>query len=209
LAAKRRWASKAASRRSFLELVVGTVQGQPLVQTAGGDPPGGSGDRAQRAQNPAGDEPADPGGGHRDDRQGDGAADQQLPHVVVDLPKSRLVSRALGLQKDGADSGVVRSFLKGGVDQRLNGDGVSSSRLLVETDAARLPGDAHRRQPLGEVHYVPVEQVDKGDHRRAACQERRAVQDSKAQPGGAAGQPQPARGTGTRAGSVHYGSPMR
>ena len=36
----------------FLELVVGSVQAQPLVQAAGGDPPGGGGDRAQRAQRP-------------------------------------------------------------------------------------------------------------------------------------------------------------
>jgi hypothetical protein len=33
----------------FLELVVGSWQGKPLVQAAGGDPPGGGGDRAQRA----------------------------------------------------------------------------------------------------------------------------------------------------------------
>ena len=75
LAANRRWASKEASSRAnrpsrvsaeFLELVVGSVQGQPLVQAAGGDPPGGGGDCAQRAQHPAGQEPADRGGGHRD-----------------------------------------------------------------------------------------------------------------------------------------------
>src|ERR1035437_6383978 len=84
----------------FLELVVGSVQGQPLVQAAGGDPPGGGGDRAQRAQHPAGDDPADRRGGrpppaaeHRAvagaapgaPRQEDGADDHDLPLVVVDL----------------------------------------------------------------------------------------------------------------------------
>ena len=42
------------------------------------------------------------------------------------------------------------------------------------------------------------------EHGRAAGQERRAVQDGKAQPGGGAGQPQPARGTGAR--DAHHGS---
>ena len=48
---------------------------------------GGGGDRAQRAQHPAGDEPTDRGGGHRDDRQGDAGDDQQLlPCPWLDLP---------------------------------------------------------------------------------------------------------------------------
>ena len=80
----------------FLELVVGSVQGQPLVQAAGGDPPGGGGDRAQRAQHPAGDEPADRGGGHRDDRQGDAGGDQQLLPVEGELPQTRHAERRLG-----------------------------------------------------------------------------------------------------------------
>ena len=49
----------------LLELVVGSVQGQPLVQAAGGDPPGGGRDRAQRAQHPARQQPADRDGRHR------------------------------------------------------------------------------------------------------------------------------------------------
>ena len=60
----------------------------------------------------------------------------------------------------------------------------------------------------GFVAVCRIEQVrHDGEHGRAADQERRAVQDGKAQPGGAARQPQPARGTG--AGEVHYGPPMR
>ncbi len=116
----------------FLELVVGSVQGQPFVQAAGGDPPGGSGDRAQRAQHPAGDEPADRGGGDRDDRQGDGGGDQQLPLVVVDLslglahqfsPLSRrddrrcFVKRFVELAEDGdgdVDYVVATCLLDGG-----------------------------------------------------------------------------------------------
>ena len=39
----------------FPELVVGSAQGQSLVQVAGRDPAGGGSDRAQRAQYPAGD----------------------------------------------------------------------------------------------------------------------------------------------------------
>ena len=62
----------------FLELVVGSGQGQALVQAAGGDPPGGGGDRAQRAQHPSGDEPAESDGGDRDDGQGDAGLEQQL-----------------------------------------------------------------------------------------------------------------------------------
>jgi hypothetical protein len=66
------------------------MQGQALVQAAGGDSPGGGGDRAQRAQHPAGDDPADRGGGHRDDRQGDGRDDQQLPLGVADHQRGLL-----------------------------------------------------------------------------------------------------------------------
>jgi hypothetical protein len=38
----------------FLDLVVGPVKGEALVQAAGGDPLGGGGDRAQRARCAAG-----------------------------------------------------------------------------------------------------------------------------------------------------------
>ncbi len=69
----------------FLELVVRSVQGQPLVQAAGGDPAGGGGDRAQRAQHPAGQQPADGGGRHRKDPQCDGRGDKQYLPVEGDL----------------------------------------------------------------------------------------------------------------------------
>src|SRR5215469_10028103 len=98
----------------FLELVVGSVQSQPLVQAASGDPAGGGGDRAQRAQHPAGDEPADRGGGHRDDRQGDSGGDQQLLPVEGDLSQTRHLDLRLCLQDEGlgdfdALGGVHRS----------------------------------------------------------------------------------------------------
>src|SRR5580704_18490117 len=55
------------------------------------------------------------------------------------------------------------------------------------------------------VPELAVEQVGNGEHGRAAGQEyRAAVSDGEAQPGGAAGQPQPAR-----AGGAHYVPPMR
>ena len=52
----------------LLELVVGSRARQALVQVAGGDRPGRGGHLAQRAQDPAGEEPAEHGGdngGHR------------------------------------------------------------------------------------------------------------------------------------------------
>ena len=55
----------------------------------------------------------------------------------MDLPKSRLVSRALELLKDGADRRLirsflkVRSFLKGGVDLRLNGGSAATAALSL------------------------------------------------------------------------------
>jgi hypothetical protein len=72
------------------------------MQAAGGDPPGGGGDRAQRAQYPAGDEPADRGGGHRDDRQGDAGGDQQLRPVQGELAETRHADRRLGRRDGGA-----------------------------------------------------------------------------------------------------------
>ena len=95
----------------FLELVVGSVQCQPLVQAAGGDPAGGGGDRAQRAQHPAGDEPADRGGGHRDDRQGDAGDDQQLLPVHGDLPETRHVDRRL-CRPGGGDGDYFASLVE-------------------------------------------------------------------------------------------------
>jgi hypothetical protein len=77
----------------LLELVVGPVQGQPLVQAAGGDPAGRGGDGAQRAQHPAGDDPADRDGGHCDDRQGDTGGDQQLRPAEADVPEARRLDR--------------------------------------------------------------------------------------------------------------------
>ena len=55
----------------FLELVVGSGEGEALVQVGGRDVADGGGDRAQRAQNPSGHRPTQ---GDRDDRhagQGD------------------------------------------------------------------------------------------------------------------------------------------
>jgi hypothetical protein len=156
----------------FLELVVGSLQCKALVQAAGGDPAGGAGDRAQRAQHPAGDEPADRGGGHRDDRQGDAGDDQQLLPVHGDLPQTRDADRRLC---------------------RLGGgDGYYFASLVEEEHWVRC------------VSKQAVEQVGESEYGRAAGQEHRAaVQDGKAQPGGAAGQPQPVRATAMRAGSAH------
>jgi tetratricopeptide (TPR) repeat protein len=81
----------------FLELVVGPGQGQPFVQAACGDPPGGGGDRAQRAQYPPGDDPADRDGDHRDGREGDGGGDQQMVPVEGDLRESRVDRRSVSL----------------------------------------------------------------------------------------------------------------
>ena len=59
------------------QLVVGAAQGEAPVEVAGGDLPRGGGDRAQRPQRAAGDEPAEPGGEQRHDREGDARLDQQ------------------------------------------------------------------------------------------------------------------------------------
>src|SRR5262249_57832353 len=78
-----------------LELVAGSRHGRAFVGVAGGDRAGGGGDRAQGAKPPAGDEPADRGGGRRDDRQGDAGDDRQLLPVHGDLPKTRHADRRL------------------------------------------------------------------------------------------------------------------
>ena len=164
----------------LLELVVGSVQGQPLVQAAGGDPPGGGRDRVQRAQHPAGQQPADGGGRHPKDPQRDGRGDQQYLPVEGDL------------RVPGAD----RLF------RRL----LDSCGELRSANACACQGTA-----MGEVgcgaRRLPEEQVRQGEHCGAAGQERRAVQDGEAQPGGAAGQPRPVRPAAARA--AHQGSPMR
>jgi hypothetical protein len=59
-----------------LELVVGAVQGDALLQVAVGDPAGGGGDVLQRPQRPAGQQPAEPSGGDADDPQGHQRGDQ-------------------------------------------------------------------------------------------------------------------------------------
>jgi hypothetical protein len=171
----------------FLELVIGAVQGQPVVQAAGGDPPGGGGHRAQRAQHPAGDDPAYRGGGHRDDRQGDGAGDQQQPLGVGDL--------RLGLRNR-------LSLLSGGQGRRLLnllGEGDGNCDHVVATclpdggdgdleccvDGADL--EYLRQRGRRRARRIPEDQVGKREHGRAAGQERRTVQDGQAQPGSAAG----------------------
>jgi hypothetical protein len=62
----------------LLELLVGTVKAKTLVQVGGRDPLGGSSDLPQRAQHPAGDDPAEEDGQCGDDSEGDRGADQEL-----------------------------------------------------------------------------------------------------------------------------------
>ena len=70
--------------------------------------------------------------------------------------------------------------------------------------AQRQPGDFGR-----QVRRVPVEQVGKREHSRAAHQEHAAVQDGKAQPGGAARQARPAGRHDPKAWGGHHEPPMR
>ena len=65
----------------LLELVVGAGETEALVQVGGGDLPGGRRDRAQRRQEPAGDEPAEHERKRGHDSQGDPGRDQQLTSV--------------------------------------------------------------------------------------------------------------------------------
>ena len=65
----------------FLELVLGPVERETLVQARGGDPLRRAGDGPDAAQHPAGDEPAGQEGKHRHDRQGDPRVDQELVRV--------------------------------------------------------------------------------------------------------------------------------
>ena len=65
----------------FLELVLRAVEGQPLVQAGGGDPPGRAGDGPDGPQHPAGDEPAGQQGEYGHDGQGDSGVDQKLVRV--------------------------------------------------------------------------------------------------------------------------------
>ena len=66
------------------ELVLRPVEGQALVQAAGGDPSGRAGDSPDRPQDPAGNEPAGQEGEDGHDRQSDARVDQEL--VRVDRP---------------------------------------------------------------------------------------------------------------------------
>jgi hypothetical protein len=65
----------------FLELVLGAVEGQALVQTGGGDPSGRAGDGPDRSQHPAGNQPAGQDGEYGHDRQSDSRVDQKLVRV--------------------------------------------------------------------------------------------------------------------------------
>jgi hypothetical protein len=66
-----------------LELVVGPLQGDALLQVAVGDPAGGGGDVLQRPQRPPGQQPAEPSGGDADDPEGDQRGEQHRAQGVV------------------------------------------------------------------------------------------------------------------------------
>ena len=80
----------------LFELLVGVVEGEPLMQVAGRDPPGGGGDGPDRAQHPAGDEPAEQHGEHGDDGQGDREVDQKVVLVGEALGRRGRPSDATG-----------------------------------------------------------------------------------------------------------------
>ena len=63
------------------ELFVGVVEGEPLTEVAGRDPPGGGGDAPDRSQQPAGDVPAEQDGEQGDDGQGDFGVDEKAVEV--------------------------------------------------------------------------------------------------------------------------------
>jgi hypothetical protein len=145
----------------FLELVIRSAQCQPLVQAPGRDPAGGGGNRAQRVQHPPGQQPADHGGYHHEDPQRDRGGDEQHLAVEGDLSASGVERLPRRLLDDTAD--------------------IRSRNARAGRVAAR--GDTEHR-----VRRLPEQQVRQGQHRRAASQERQAVHDGKAQPGGAAGE---------------------
>ena len=60
------------------QLVTGAVDGEPLVQAVGGDPPRGRGHYPQRAQHPARDQPARCHRHHRHHAQRDRRPEQVL-----------------------------------------------------------------------------------------------------------------------------------
>jgi hypothetical protein len=64
--------------RQVLQLVLGSGEGEALVEVALGDLPGRRGHRAERAQDATGDEPAESDRDRGHDRQGDPGIDEEL-----------------------------------------------------------------------------------------------------------------------------------
>jgi hypothetical protein len=159
----------------FLELVVGSWQGQAFVQAASGDPPGGGGDRAQRAQHAARQQPPGPDRSRGHDAQGDGGPDQQQPPVDGDLLGPVLGLTLVRLLTGGTGAGGCRR-LGGHLDRARRYDRApreqvgsgEQERAEHQAHAAVQDGKAQpggtARQPRhgrgtgswpGDVHYGP------------------------------------------------------
>jgi hypothetical protein len=99
------------------ELVVRAVEGEALVQVPGGDIPGGGGDRAQRPQDPPGDQPADPESEDGQDHD-HGHARHILACIVGNGAGERRARLAAGHRMARA-AGGARGGLAAGVHEKV------------------------------------------------------------------------------------------
>ncbi len=125
----------------FGELVVAAAQGHPAAQVAGRDVPGGGGDRAQRAQEPARDQPARPEGQRRQGDQDGARSDDLVADVGIALRQDRRghVDRQRGPDREHRDQ---EHHAAGGEEP-----GVEQGEL----DAQGAPGEA---EPAPQGHHA-------------------------------------------------------
>jgi hypothetical protein len=177
-----------------VELVVGPVEREPLIEAAGRDIAGGGGDRSQRAQHAARHEPAEP---DRDDRhhpEREQGGDEKLVELVrglvpgdsEDAPELALDLTSLHLD--------VRESLLGRLD-RPDGGGVQARTGWHDHELPRRPGttehERRRHTPADEADIgrggrVPHHQVGDGEEDAAGDEKQSPVEERELEPHGPA-----------------------
>ena len=137
----------------LLELIVGALDVQALVQIGRGDVPGRRCDRAQGPQQPTGDQPAEAECQHDSHREHERKEDVHMMTVAGSL--------GLGVG-DRTRGRPGRGFGAGSIEQAPDaehGDEQDDEDAAVEQrqlQAQRAPGQAEaRRRSAGQVHHAP------------------------------------------------------
>ena len=150
----------------FLELVPRAGQRQPLPQVLVRGAAGGLGDRPDRPQHPAGDEPAQAARGHGHHAEAEQGVEQQAVQGPLALAVASRVA-------PGAEGLLARRDRAGVGARLLAGDGQLGQLLAAQAGAGRWTrmtrGQAGRDQPVGEP-----------EQRRARRQEQPGVEQRRA-----------------------------